>query len=416
MVLHSEDFLWGFSVISLALYLFNNISKHSFLSLLTSSSSSSSSSSPLSWVQRLLPPQDSSSSADENTHHQEQEQQEEEIMMVNSHKDCGKKEKGLLLPPHPHQSGGNNNKLTIMKKKKKIRPSNLIVPIQSYPCAKSEFEELCKRSESKELEVRGRNFCLASKKGRREVMEDGYEVVTDIHGDSKQGFFAVVDGHGGRAAMEYVAENLGKNIVEAMDGGEVVVEEAIRKGYLVTDKGFLSQRVSSGACVASVVMKNGAMHVANVGDCRVILSKHGVAVPLTIDHRLNTREDERRRIENMGGYVHCDRVQGSLAVSRAIGDLHLKEWVISEPDISKVPITPDCQFLIMASDGLWDKVGEQEAVDEVSRHYCNNNGVLMEACKKLVQLSFSRGNLDDATVMVISLGSFMDQQPPILSN
>ncbi|CAI0556360.1 unnamed protein product [Linum tenue] len=347
--------LWGFSVISLALYIFNNI--------------------PIK-----------------------------------------KEKKGLLLHHQPHQSGSNhNNKLTGMKKKK-IRPSNLIVPIQSYPCAKSEFEEVYKRSESKELEVRGRNFCLASKKGRREVMEDGYGVVADIHGDTKQGFFAVVDGHGGRAAMEYVAENLGKNIVEAMDGGEVMVEEAIRKGYSVTDKGFLSQGVSSGACAASVVMKNGEMHIANVGDCRVILSKNGVAAPLTVDHRLSTRQDERQRIENLGGYVHCDRVQGSLAISRAIGDLHLKEWVISDPEITKLPITPDCQFLIMASDGLWDKVGEQEAVDEVSRHYDNNNGVLMESCKKLVQLAFSRGNLDDATVMVISLGCFMDPQPPILIN
>lgn len=50
------------------------------------------------------------------------------------------------------------------------------------------------------------------------------------------------------------------------------------------------------------------------------------------------------------------RVQGSLAVSRAIGDLHLKEWIISEPETKKLSLTSDCEFLIMASDGLWDKV------------------------------------------------------------
>lgn len=50
------------------------------------------------------------------------------------------------------------------------------------------------------------------------------------------------------------------------------------------------------------------------------------------------------------------RVQGSLAISRAIGDIHLKEWIISEPEIRKLPITSDCEFLILASDGLWDKV------------------------------------------------------------
>lgn len=50
------------------------------------------------------------------------------------------------------------------------------------------------------------------------------------------------------------------------------------------------------------------------------------------------------------------RVQGVLAVSRGIGDIHLKEWIIAEPDVKKLQITPDCEFLILASDGLWDAV------------------------------------------------------------
>ena len=66
-----------------------------------------------------------------------------------------------------------------------------------------------------------------------------------------------------------------------------------------------------------------------------------------------------------GGYIHCCngvwRVQGSLAVSRAIGDMHLKEWIISEPEIQKLHLTSDCEFLIMASDGLWDKVNTFES-------------------------------------------------------
>ncbi|CAN1800779.1 Probable protein phosphatase 2C 77 [Linum perenne] len=393
MMVHSEDFLWGFSVISLSLYLFNTITKSIstsyFFCLLTSSSSPC----PLQLVH-----------GSSSTGNQEEEQKN--IIVINStssdhhmQKDFGKKvEKGMSM-------------------KKSRRPGKLIVPVQSYPSAKLEFEELYKRMESKEAEVHGKDFCLATKKGRREVMEDGYGVVL---GHSNLAFFTVIDGHGGREAMEYVAENLGKNIVKAMEGDEedvVVVEEAIRKGYLVTDTQFLSQGIRSGACAASVVLKNGELHIGNVGDCRVVLSRNGVATPLTVDHRLNCRDDERLRIQNSGGYVHCGRVQGSLAVSRAIGDIHLKEWVISEPEISKIELSPDCQFLIMASDGLWDKVNEQEAVDEVSRHYnyynhfnnggsINNIGV-MESCKKLLQLAFSRGNLDDATVMVVSLANFL---------
>lgn len=69
-----------------------------------------------------------------------------------------------------------------------------------------------------------------------------------------------------------------------------------------------------------------------------------------------------------GGFVHdCNgvwRVQGSLAISRAIGDLHLKEWIISEPEIRSLPLTSDCEFLIMASDGLWDKVCSVVSLNE----------------------------------------------------
>ena len=61
-----------------------------------------------------------------------------------------------------------------------------------------------------------------------------------------------------------------------------------------------------------------------------------------------------------GSYVCCRngvwRVQDSLAISRAIGDISMKEWIISEPEIKRLHLTLDCEFLIIASDGLWEKV------------------------------------------------------------
>ncbi|KAK9995154.1 hypothetical protein SO802_024857 [Lithocarpus litseifolius] len=298
---------------------------------------------------------------------------------------------------------GGDNQQGLLKLRK--RPAKLVVPEH---CAVSEFGEMCRKLEHKEFEVEGRDFVLASKKGRRKVMEDGYGVVVDILGDPKQAFFAVIDGHGGQAATDFVAENLGRNITKALEcvgGEEGQLEQAIRSGYMVTDKDFLRQGVSSGACTSSVLLKDGELHVANVGDCRVVLSRKGVAKALTNDHRL-TREDERLRIENTGGFVHCQngiwRAQGLLAVSRAIGDLHLKEWIISEPEIKKLRLTSDCQFLIIASDGLWDKVSDQEAVDVVLRE----KNLLM-SCKKLVDMSSSRGSMDDITVMVIDLLNFV---------
>ncbi|PIN11613.1 Serine/threonine protein phosphatase [Handroanthus impetiginosus] len=260
----------------------------------------------------------------------------------------------------------------------------------------------------KELEViKGKDFFLARKKGRREVMEDRHAVVLDISGDPKQAFFVVIDGHGGHAAADYVAENLGKNIVNELEGVRKTgnqIEAALRGGYSATDRECLAQDVNGGACAAGVLLKDGELHAANVGDCKVVLSRRGKAITLTNNHRLS-REDERARIENSGGFLYCHngvwRVNGSLAVSRAFGDLHLKDWIICEPEIVRLPLTSECEFLIMASDGLWDKVSDQEAVDVVSRE---KN--LLESCRKLVDISSSRGNRDDITVMMINLHNF----------
>ncbi|KAG8378544.1 hypothetical protein BUALT_Bualt08G0148000 [Buddleja alternifolia] len=281
------------------------------------------------------------------------------------------------------------------------RPARLVVPTC---CAGLDLVENEKKMDYvKEFEViKGRDFVLASKKGRREVMEDRHAVVLDISGDPKQAFFAVIDGHGGHAAADYVAENLGRNVVNELQGKQV--EAALRRGYSATDKHFLAQGMNGGACAAGVLLKDGELHVANVGDCRVVLSWKGKAITLTNDHRLS-REDERARIENSGGFLHNHngvwRVNGSIAVSRAFGDAHLKDWIICEPEIVNLSLTSECEFLIMASDGLWDKVSDQEAVGVVTGEMN-----MVECCKKLVEISSSRGNRDDITVMIIKLHNF----------
>ncbi|GAB2232287.1 hypothetical protein Droror1_Dr00011319 [Drosera rotundifolia] len=293
-----------------------------------------------------------------------------------------------------------------VKIKLRIRPTMLVVP-DCEPVM--EFRRESIKMEDVELESEGRDHCLVSRKGRKETMEDRYKVIMDIQDDPRQAFFTVIDGHGGHAAAEYVADHLGKNIVEALKrvAEEDVhgVEQAIRDGYLVTDKEFLAQGVGSGACATSVLFKDGALHVANLGDCRVVLSRNGVADRLTNDHNLSWQE-ERSRVEDLGGYVDCHngvwRVQGSLAVSRAIGDLNLKKWISSEPEVSQIQLTPDCEFLILASDGLWNKVDEQEAVDMIAR-----DGFSIHSSKKLINASCGRGNKDDITVMVINLRNFV---------
>lgn len=94
-------------------------------------------------------------------------------------------------------------------------------------------------------------------------------------------------------------------------------------------------------------------------------------------------------------------------MSRSIGDKKLKPWVIAEPETKTLRMTSDCEFLILASDGLWDKVTNQEAVDFVRPLYIaaeKPNSAL--AAKGLAELAIRNGSLDDTTVMIVRLDQF----------
>ncbi|KAK9048156.1 hypothetical protein SSX86_032881, partial [Deinandra increscens subsp. villosa] len=263
-----------------------------------------------------------------------------------------------------------------------------------------------------EIDEEGEAYSVYCKRGRRGAMEDRYSAVVDLQGDSKQALFGVFDGHGGAKAAEFSAKNLNRNIMSKLANKcEDEIAEAVREGYLTTDSEFVEEDVNGGACCVTALIRKGNLIVSNAGDCRAVMSRGGVAEALTVDHK-PSREDERDRIENMGGYVDCRngvwRIQGSLAVTRGIGDNHLSKWVIAEPETRIISIRPECEFLILASDGIWDKVSNQEAID-IIRPFCIGTAKpdLTSACKKLVGLSATRGSYDDMSVMIIRLPHFM---------
>ncbi|CAH9108442.1 unnamed protein product [Cuscuta europaea] len=199
-----------------------------------------------------------------------------------------------------------------------------------------------------------------SVKGRKKLMEDSHKIVSFPR--AKKGFFGVYDGHGGSKAAEFVTENLHSNILEILKtrhGSSAAKEEAIKDGYLKTDRQFLEMGICSGVCCVTALIEGDEIIVSNLGDCRAVLSRGGSAEVLTKDHRAG-QEDEKKRIEDKGGYVEIYggawRVHGVLSVSRSIGDSHLKDWVVAEPETKRMPITSDMQYLVLASDGLWDKV------------------------------------------------------------
>ncbi|XP_062086056.1 probable protein phosphatase 2C 25 [Humulus lupulus] len=316
----------------------------------------------------------------------------------------------LRIPKHPTglSGPGSSSPSTVFKRK---RPTRLDIPVASF-CSAAPPATPSPATWRELVEIENDGYSVYCKRGRREAMEDRYSVGLNLQGDSKQAFFGVFDGHGGSKAAEFAADNLEKNVLAELmsrDGDDI--EEAVKHGYLNTDSDFLKEDLRGGSCCVTALIREGNLVVSNAGDCRAVMSRGGAAEALTSDHR-PSREDEKVRIENMGGYVDLCRgvwrIQGSLAVSRGFGDRHLKQWVIAEPETRVLQIQPEHEFLILASDGLWDKVSNQEAVDTV-RSLCVgvDKPEPLFACKKLVEVATSRGSFDDISVMLIQLGGYI---------
>jgi protein phosphatase 1L len=134
-----------------------------------------------------------------------------------------------------------------------------------------------------------------------------------------------------------------------------------------------------------------------------VICKGGKAVALSTDHKPN-QTDERQRIENAGGVVMWAgtwRVGGILAVSRAFGDRLLKQYVVADPEIQEDTIEKGVDFLVLASDGLWDVVSNDDAVEIVANILNAEEADAEEAANKLTKEAYRRGSADNITCLIV---------------
>ncbi|KAI9667300.1 MAG: Protein phosphatase 2C 1 [Bathelium mastoideum] len=138
------------------------------------------------------------------------------------------------------------------------------------------------------------------------------------------------------------------------------------------------------------------LYTANVGDARIVLCRNGKALRLSYDHK-GSDENEGKRIANAGGLILNNRVNGVLAVTRALGDSYMKDLVTGHPYTTETVIQPDIdEFLILACDGLWDVCNDQEAVDLVRQTVDPQ-----AASKQLVDHALSRFSTDNLSCMIV---------------
>lgn len=250
---------------------------------------------------------------------------------------------------------------------------------------------------------------VAESLGRRRTMEDSILIEGCFQGEGDQDLFAVFDGHGGATAAEFAADNFSSflcrsfrnnSISEYIKAEDEEVLNCLSRAFIELDREMLEQPWSDhcGTTAAVALCIGSKLFVANVGDTRIVTCKDGTAVRLTTDHKPFV-EDEKERIEGLGGNVFNNRVNGVLAVSRALGDKLLHPWVSPKPTTSVLDLrTGEYRYLIIACDGFWDVFADDVAVEMVHADTDVN-----EAATKLVNRAFASGSTDNISVVVVDM-------------
>ncbi|XP_010260278.1 PREDICTED: probable protein phosphatase 2C 39 [Nelumbo nucifera] len=219
--------------------------------------------------------------------------------------------------------------------------------------------------------------------------------------DNELGLFAIFDGHMGHDVPDYLRSHLFNNILDE-PGFWTETEAAIKKAYSITDSIILEKSVDLGrggsTAVTAILINGEKLVVANIGDSRAVICKNGVAKQLSVDHEPSK---ERESIESRGGFVSnlpgdVPRVDGQLAVARAFGDKSLKGHLSSEPDVVTEMIDDEAEFAILASDGLWKVMSNQESVDAIRQIKDAQS-----AAKHLTEEALSRKSKDDISCIVV---------------
>lgn len=306
------------------------------------------------------------------------------------------------------------------------------------------------------------SYGLSSMQGWRATMEDAHAAYPDL--DDSTSFFGVYDGHGGKAVAKFCAKYLHQQVLkhEAYAAGDL--STSARTAFLRMDEMMRGQRgwrelailgdkidkfsgmiegfiwsprstdtneqtddwhseegphsdfpgptCGSTACVA--IIRDKQLIVVNAGDSRCVLSRKGLAHDLSKDHKPDL-EIERERILQAGGFIQVGRVNGSLNLARAIGDVEFKQnkslpaerqIVTANPDITTIELCEDDEFLVLACDGIWDCMSSQQLVNYV-REQLHMESKLSAICEKVFErcLAPSAGGegCDNMTMILVQL-------------
>lgn len=250
-------------------------------------------------------------------------------------------------------------------------------------------------------------FGLCAMQGWRMSMEDAHIVEPNVLTENDKdhiALYSIFDGHGGSGVAQFSGSKVTSILQKQQSFKDGNLSKALIDTYLATDEELLKDPIlkndHSGCTATSVLISKLQQLIVcgNSGDSRTVLSTGGNAKAMSFDHK-PTLASEKSRIIAADGFVEMDRVNGNLALSRAIGDFEFKnntklgpheQIVTCVPDIfeHKLDYTND-EFVILACDGIWDCLSSQECVDLVLYGINNGNMSLNDITSRIIDVCCS---------------------------
>lgn len=275
-------------------------------------------------------------------------------------------------------------------------------------------------------------FAYAAMQGWRAKMED--YMITAPNICPGYSLFAVLDGHAGKYAAEqsalhlpgFVAKHLRPVLKRDLEREALIagISDAITQAFVEMDAKLAKEmhpdpRTTApprgGTTVSGVLVTPDTWIFVNCGDSRTVFQRDQAIAFVTVDHKPDSPA-ENQRIRQCGGTVLRGRVNGTLAVSRALGDFAYKtssinlnasptsQIVSPLPDCTAVPRTKADDFMVLASDGLWDVLSSENMMgffSEAMRTHSGKGSSAEGGCIAAVKQALHLGSYDNMSVMLV---------------
>ena len=244
--------------------------------------------------------------------------------------------------------------------------------------------------------------------GNREEQQDAFAFQSLKERCHDTWRFIVADGHGPDGGT------IARDVVDAMNHalsvlGHDVTTEDIRELFADAHAHIIEKKWDGGTTVTLTLLREGRLTTAWVGNSQARLARRdGGLETLAIPHEYLAHPAERVRLDHGGATVapqghpatrgHLLIGQQSFECTRSLGDTDLRSsFILHEPEIRQATLRDDHAFLLIGSDGFWEKLKRRRHIIEHTLGQAKNAAEANRQIKTLI----SNWKLDDNTTLLI---------------